>query len=122
MNYRGMVRNGVVVFEGGKHPRDGAIVEVRLATTPAARAATLPKGAKTTAEPGPERGSPAAVLRHRGTWRGGTGEMDRLLTELQNSKRVEAERDRARLLPQPSDKPPRLSAPTTADSRRRRAS
>jgi hypothetical protein len=29
MTYRGRIRNGVVVFEGGRHPKEGTAVEVR---------------------------------------------------------------------------------------------
>lgn len=38
MTYRGRIQNGVVVFDGGRRPKDGTVVEVRPLTSDAARA------------------------------------------------------------------------------------
>jgi len=78
MTYRGHFRNGVVVLDGPADLQDGTPVSVE---TLDARV-----------EPAP--GTPQAVLKVAGTWRGEGTELDRLLEELRKDKWAELEGER----------------------------
>lgn len=118
MTYRGTIRDGVVVFTGGRRPREGTAVEVR----PVAAGGSGKKAAKPSATRlRPRRGSPEAVLRHRGTWQGEPGEMERLLAELKRMKQAELEMERARLSQPPKTATTSAGTGATRGSRRRSA-
>ena len=75
MEYRGRVKNGVVVFEDDRAPlRDGTTVRIEPISTESGR---------------PRRGSREAIMTHAGIWAGASHEMDRLLAELKQSKQAE---------------------------------
>ncbi len=80
MTYRGRIRNGVVVLEGGAPP--------------------LPEGTEVDVQPRPtgvpRRGSAEAVLRHAGLWEGQAQEVDRLLDELRRAKQAEVDAEQLR--------------------------
>src|SRR5688572_24515675 len=88
MTYRGTIQGGVVVFADRRRPREGTPVEVRAVATRATD--KKPRAPKAR----PRRGTPQAVLRHRGTWEGEPGEMARLLAELKRIKQAEVEMER----------------------------
>ena len=116
MTYRGTIRNGVVVFDRGTRPREGTQVEVR----PFAAGG---RGKKTSKQSSarPPRGSPQAVLRHRGTWQGEPGEMDRLLAELKRMKQAEVDAERTRLSQSAAGSGTRGSARGRNNTSRRRS-
>ena len=79
MTFRGRVKNGVVVIDGGSPLAEGTVVDVSPRQD----------------ESQPKRGSAAAIMRHAGTWAGTAEEMQRLLEELRESKWAEV-RERQR--------------------------
>jgi hypothetical protein len=83
--YRGIVRNGVVVFDGATPLADGTTVRVEpvegsgLGTRPAGRP-----------------GSRDAVLAFAGVWAGAPSEVDRLLGDVQRMREDDVELQRRR--------------------------
>jgi hypothetical protein len=74
LTYRGHVKNGVVILDDAPALSDGTLVTVE---------ALKPSE--------PPRGSAAAIGRRAGFWKDETAEVDRLLAELQETKRVEVQ-------------------------------
>ena len=77
MKYRGHVKNGVILLENGRKLENGTIVDVEPVTSSAAQ---------------PASGSREAVLQHAGMWATEAAEVDRLLTELAQTKQAEVNR------------------------------
>jgi len=73
MTFRGRIKNGVVVFDGGAPLAEGTVVDVQPHRDPSE----------------PKRGSAVAIMRHAGFWAGDAEEMDRLLAELKEMKWAE---------------------------------
>ena len=82
MTYRGTVKNGVVVIEGGKRPREGARVRIQEEAAPKGKVSAR---------------SRRELLRVAGTWAGPASEPAKLLEELRAIKRAEVSAERARL-------------------------
>ena len=74
MTYRGRVKNGQIVLDGGAPLREGTLVEV----TPLGHADLAP-------------GTPAAILASRARWDGPEDEPDRILEVLRREKWAEVE-------------------------------
>lgn len=80
MTYRGQVKNGQIVLEGGAELREGASVEVSVV------------------EPSPgafTRGTPQAILSSRARWVGPETEADTLLDQLRREKWAEVDAQQA---------------------------
>jgi hypothetical protein len=73
MTFRGRIKNGVVVFDGGAPLAEGTVVDVQPHSDPNQ----------------PKQGSAAAIMRHAGFWAGDEDETDRLLAELKEMKWAE---------------------------------
>ena len=72
MTFRGRIKNGVVVFDGGAPLAEGTVVDVQPHRDPSE----------------PKRGSAVAIMRHAGFWAGDAEEMDRLLAELKEMNKL----------------------------------
>ena len=81
MEYRGRIKNGVVVLEGAPDLAEDTVVRVELIAE---------------AEPRPRPGSREAILACRARWQGESAEADRILDELRESKWAEVRERQAR--------------------------
>lgn len=82
MVYRGIYKDGVIVFDAAPPLKEGQTVRVRPVRQSRKR---------------PRRGTAPAVLQIAGTWAGAPGEVDWLSAQLGESKRAEVAAERARL-------------------------